>query len=337
MRLKSRFKIVAIIAGVLISIVFIAAVVLPPDYEPIPFPDGKKFAFTICDDTDMATVANVKPVYDYLDSLGLRTTKTVWVLPTNEPQDDPNLGESLSDSAYVAFILDLLEKGFEIALHGSRGGSSKRPEIIESLETYKNIIGQYPKIHINHFLNKDNLYWGAAKLNLLPLKALYCLFKGEKEFYGHIPESEYFWGDLARQHISYVVNFSFDDINIAAVNPFVPYHDPGKAYVNYWFHTSNGSNVNEFNELLRDENLDKLEREGGVCIVYTHLAYGFCSNGILNETTKERLRKLSSRNGWFVPAGEILDYLKRINRGSSELPLRQKVYIELRWVWEHIF
>jgi hypothetical protein len=328
-----------ILSVLILTIVFCLIVgifLIPPEYGPIAFPDGKKFAFTICDDTDMATVENIKPVYDYLYDLGMRTTKTVWVLPTNDSLAWPNRGETLNDSAYTRFILDLKEKGFEIALHGCRGGSSQRAEIINSLENYNDIIGEYPKIHINHYINKDNLYWGVDKLDLIPLKILYILSKANEKSYGHIPESEYFWGDVARNHISYVVNFSFNDINTYKVNPLMPYYDPEKSYVNYWFHTSYGSDVNEFNELLGEENLDRLEEEGGICIVYTHFAYGFCVDGILNEVTRERLQDLAGRDGWFVPAGEILDFLKQRHRGNDELTFRQKIYIELRWTLERI-
>ena len=42
------------------------------------WPEQKKFAFTVVDDTDKATVQNVGPVYDLLAELGINTTKTVW-------------------------------------------------------------------------------------------------------------------------------------------------------------------------------------------------------------------------------------------------------------------
>ncbi len=335
--MKITRKIILSVLIVLITFCLIVGIFLiPPEYEPIAFPDGKKFAFTICDDTDRGTVENIKPVYDFLYELDLLTTKTIWVLPTNDSLAWPNRGETLRDSIYTRFILDLKDKGFEIASHGVRGGSTKRAEILESFEDFKNIIGYYPKIHINHFVNKDDLYWGSEKLNLWPLKILYKIFKESGRYYGEVPESEYFWGDFARKHISYVVNFSFYEINLAKVNPLMPYHDPEKPYVNYWFHTSYGRNVEEFNQLLSQKNLDKLERERGVCIVYTHFASGFCDNGALNETTKIRLRDLASRDGWFVPASEILDYLKKHHEGNNELTFRQSVHIELRWILEHI-
>jgi len=81
----------------------------------VEFPDGKEFAFTIVDDTDNATVENVKPVYDHLYNCGLRTTKTVWVYP---PQEGNSFtGECLLDENYFQFMKELQERGFEIALH----------------------------------------------------------------------------------------------------------------------------------------------------------------------------------------------------------------------------
>src|SRR6185436_5946929 len=43
-----------------------------------PFPGGARFAFTVMDDTDVATVENIRPIYRLFESLGMRTTKTVW-------------------------------------------------------------------------------------------------------------------------------------------------------------------------------------------------------------------------------------------------------------------
>jgi hypothetical protein len=44
------------------------------------WPDGKRFAFTVFDDTDSATLESVQGVYDLLADCGLRTTKSVWVV-----------------------------------------------------------------------------------------------------------------------------------------------------------------------------------------------------------------------------------------------------------------
>ena len=59
--------------------------------------------------------------------------------------------------------------------------------------------------------------------------------------------------------------------------------------------------MNSFNQLLSSRNQESLEREGGVCIVYTHFADGFVKDGKVNPKTEELLTELSRRNGWFVP------------------------------------
>lgn len=46
------------------------------------FPDGKRFAFSVFDDTDGGTTANLRPVYQLLDELGIFVTKSVWPLAT---------------------------------------------------------------------------------------------------------------------------------------------------------------------------------------------------------------------------------------------------------------
>ena len=54
-----------------------------PTRPPVVWPEGRKFAFTVLDDTDGQTVDNTKAVYDLLYDLGFRTTKTVWPLGGN--------------------------------------------------------------------------------------------------------------------------------------------------------------------------------------------------------------------------------------------------------------
>jgi len=333
----SKHKNKIVLLCIVTAIGVIAAVCfLPPKYTRVAWPDGKDFAFTIVDDTDVSSIANVKPVYDYLYDLGLITTKTVWVSPTNDPNIPENAGQTLSDPDYLSFILELQNRGFEIASHGPRGGHTKRAEIIDATERFRELIGHYPYTHINHSDNKENLYWGENRLDFLPLKILFRILKDEEKdrFLGHMPDSEYFWGDIAQRNTTYVRNLTFQGINTLKVNPSMPYHDPTKPYVNNWFSSSNGTNVDAFNRLLMKKNIDRLEKEGGLCMIYTHFAYGFVSEGDLNATTRERLQDLASRNGWFAPANEILAYLKQHNKANKNLGWREKLTMEIRWAWE---
>ena len=113
------------------------------------------------------------------------------------------------------------------------------------------------------------------------------------------------------------------------MNPSLPYQDPSRPYVNFWFSSSDGNNVETFNRLLSQENLDRLERERGVCIVYTHFSDGFVVDRTLNKTTMERLRDLASRNGYFAPVNEILDYLREHHNRGQKLSFGERFAMEV--------
>ena len=179
-------------------------------HSVIPWPDRKKFAFSIIDDTDNATIENITPVYNLLDSLNLRTTKTVWVYP---PRDSFK-GTSISDGEeYLNFIKSLIGKGFDIELHGVGSGSFQRDEIVKGIEKFKELLGRYPQIHINHSQNPDNLFWGYKRF-VFPLRwIIKLLFSSHKIFKGDDEKSKHFWGDIAKKHIKYIRNHVFNEIN----------------------------------------------------------------------------------------------------------------------------
>ena len=94
----------------------------------------------------------------------------------------------------------------------------------------------------------------------------------------------------------------------------MPYKDTTKPYVNYWFASSEGNYEKIFNNCISDKNQDRLEEEGGACIMYTHFADGFCQNGKLSEKFKRQMKRLSKKNGWFVPVSTLLEFLKKENK-----------------------
>ena len=321
------------IALMLATVAWIAP---PPSVPSLTFPEGKKFAFSIVDDTDMSTLERLRPVYDVLTRYGLRTTKTVWMLPNNGSQHDADAGVSISDPAYREFILDLQRKGFEIALHGARGGSSLRADSLSGLELFRTTMGTYPRMQVNHALNKDNLYWGRHLYSL----GIFQFFAGlviGYEFSGHDPKSPYFWGDVAREHIDYVRRFTFQEINLLSVNPAMPYHMDDKPYVNFWFPTADGARVINFARLLRDENLDRLEREGGVCLVFAHLGSGSYNKGdVVDPRFEERVKAISARKGWFVPASQILDFLRAQPAWTGRLSLRELIRVDIKFFLQRV-
>src|SRR6185437_7352582 len=298
------------------------------------FPDNKSFAFSIFDDTDLSTADNVAPVYRLLSELGMRTTKSVWPLAT--VVEGKHGGCSLQDPEYLSFILHLQDLGFEIAMHNMRNHHCSRELVQRGFAEFRRLVGQYPRAHANHSRNRENLYWGAARFRFL--KLLYALgtqFAGERSFEGHVPESESFWGDLCHDHLDYVRNFVFRGINLDRVNPTMPYHDPAKPLVKYWFSSCDGSDVESFCNLLSRRNQERLERERGVCIVYTHFACGFVQNSAVDRRIELTLRALAKRNGWFVPVSELLDYL-RPQRQSDRIPITELASMEAHWACDRV-
>ncbi|NIP41923.1 MAG: hypothetical protein GWO41_16285 [candidate division Zixibacteria bacterium] len=299
------------------------------------WPENKDFAFTIFDDTDNATLENVKPVYDLIDDLGFRTTKSVWPSRGN---DKPIFGgDTCEDPEYAGWLLELRDKGFEIAYHMNTYHSSTREEIIEGLQRFNEIFGHNPDSMSNHTGCADDIYWGPSRLSGLN-KFVYNFltgFRNSASFFGHVEGSKYFWGDVCRQFIKYCRNFVFRDINTLKQCPFMPYYDPEREYVNNWFASSDGAHLGEFNFLLKEENQDRLEAEGGCCIVYTHLSCGFHEDGRLDSEFVTLMERLSKKNGWYVPVNRLLDYLMEKN-GAHKLSKSERLKLERRWLADKV-
>src|SRR5262249_3541559 len=185
-----------------------------------PFPDGKRFAFTVIDNTDVATVENVAPVYALLERLGMRTTKTVWPLRYADGESNFASSQTLDDPEYLAFNLDLQRRGFEIASHGATMESSARDRTLAGLERMRSTFGGYPIVHANHANNRENLYWGSDRLDDALVRAAYRLtIRGPDNFEGHVEASPYWWGDVARQRIPYVRNLNDKPPDVPTINP----------------------------------------------------------------------------------------------------------------------
>ncbi len=127
------------------------------------FPDNKKFAFTVFDDTDLSTVANVGPVYRFLSDIGVHTTKSVWPLPA--VPGAPIGGATLADEPYLEWVRELQKDGFELALHNAQNDDARREVTERGLERFRKLLGHYPRTHCNHHNNRENIYWGPARLS----------------------------------------------------------------------------------------------------------------------------------------------------------------------------
>ncbi len=302
----------------------------------ITFPEGKSFAFTVFDDTDHSTLANTPRMYRFLRDKGFRTTKSVWPIAPSTP---PRVGGSTcAESSYLKWAQTLQQEGFEIALHNVSSQHSKREEIIEGLEAFRKQFGQYPAIQVNHAECNDCVYWGDQRLTGLNKLAYNILTRfANRGFQGCSRDSPYFWGDLLQEHVQYVRQFVFTDINTLKACPFMPYHDPERPYVKHWFASSEGANCASFCRTLREDQQDRLEAEGGVCIMYTHFgADDFYLGNELDPEFSRLMTMLSKRNGWFVPVSTQLDHLITVN-GEHQINSLERFCMEVKWLFQKVF
>ncbi|HSV73056.1 MAG TPA: hypothetical protein VLH79_04790 [Chthonomonadales bacterium] len=304
-----------------------------PGTHGIAWPDGKRFAFSVIDDTDGCTVEQVAPVYDFLLDLGIVTTKTVWPLTARNPR--PEGGQSLEEPEYRAWVLSLQERGVEIASHGAANEPSTRERTILGLELFRDVVGRDPRIYTVHVGQRDGLYWGSARLDG-PARIAYRLTHGvrgsDNSTSGHIEQSPFYWGDLCRTHISYVRNLVFSDIDTLAQDPIMPYHDPARPCVPMWFSASDGARIASFLRLTSERNQDRLAASGGACIAYTHFAYGFTECGRPHPEFRRLMERLAGLGGWFVPVSTLLDHLKTRPDWKPEVDRRRLARMQWKWL-----
>lgn len=300
----------------------------------LEYPGGAEFAFAIFDDTDDGTLANLRPIYALLERLGIRTTKTVWPFRYHGPSDFFAC-ETLEDDAYRGWVLDLQTRGFEIAWHCASFESSTRERTQAGLARFREVFGTAPRLHANHAFNRENLYWGADRFDVSLLGRLFGRAAGTPpdHYQGHVEGSPWWWGDLCRQHVTYGRNLTFDTLNLALVNPSMPYHDPRRPLIPFWFSASDAETVREFNRLTAPHNVDRLARQRGFTVVATHLGKGFVRDGEVDPVTRRNLEHLAGAGGWYPTTGELLDWL-RARRTRGSLPSGEWLRMQLRFSWD---
>lgn len=299
----------------------------------VTWPGGRRFAFTAVDDTDWATVQTVKPVYDLLTDLGMRTTKSVWVF--NGCDKDGYQGQTCEDEDYRTWALSLQRAGFEICTHNVSPVTSTRARTIDGLARFEELFGSLPRVHCNHRQCHENLYWGDHRVSGSRRVAYRWMTHSRRtgRFRGHIPGDPLFWGDVCRDNVTYVRNFVFDELNTLKVCPEMPYHDPARPYVNFWFASAEGGSLERFLTNFTRDRIDRLVDEGGLCIAYVHFGSGFARDGRLDPEFRKRMEYIASKNGWFAPANTVLDYLRSCGTREQRTigPLRLAC-LESRWL-----
>jgi hypothetical protein len=297
----------------------------------VPWPGGKRFAFSIFDDPDSQTPETTLAVYSLLRDLGLQTTKGVWpVAPVRKPSDH---GATCGDSGYLRYCLELQRSGFEIGLHNVTSHTSTRAETQVGLNEFQRKFGTDPVTLAQHYFCEEAVYWGDQRLSGASRLAynMFTRFQNNGRFQGHREGNPLFWGDLCRERIRYVRNFVFGEINTLRACPFFPYHDPARPFVNYWYCSSEAAVVSSFLKMLSEENQDRLEEDGGLCILYVHFGHGFVEGKHLHSHFHELLKRLARKNGWFAPVSTILNFLLHRNDNHVITDTERSV-LERRWL-----
>jgi len=292
----------------------------------VPWPDGRRFAFTIIDDPDGQSLEMSTEVYALLRDLGLRTTKAVWVM---EPPKRNSFGDTCESPAFRTHCLDLQRDGFEIAYHNAAPGTVRRADVLRSLDLFRDYFGHDPISMANHY-NDDAIYWGEARLTGRWRRLYRAVTRGTKTFHGHVDGHPCFWGDACRERIRYCRNFVFRRVNTLAACPYMPYVDAERPYVRSWYAASEGHDRDAFVRQLCEREQDRLEDEGGACILYTHFGHGFVNAGGLDSDFTRLMQRLARKGGWFVPVGVLLDYLRTL-RGVHQLTDHERSRLERSW------
>jgi hypothetical protein len=214
----------------------------------------------------------------------------------------------LLDEKEREFYIQLGARGHEIGMHTPSETSNTREDVIRAFEYFKEVFGRYPRIYVEHAVtrNKD----GQAS-------------EGSK------PGSIYFNTDLLNSYGPWV--WIDDDcgvpdkrdrrfFDILAVNgsPFNAVAPARYGIAKAFLRTGKWREADGdgFLAWYSEKNIDALEEQRGLALVYMHLDAKWLDveTREMRPAIKERLRYLASKNGWFIPAGVILDRLQAIHK-----------------------
>jgi len=110
----------------------------------------------------------------------------------------------------------------------------------------------------------------------------------------------------------------------------MPYRDPKRSLVRWWFSATDAEDCAAFNALLNEAAQDRLEAEGGVCIVATHLGKRYTRDGKVDPRFEALLRRLAGKQGWFPTVSELLDWLLAAKEQDT-LPRQEWRRMQVRW------
>lgn len=282
------------------------------------YPDGYNFAFTIIHDADSAYSRRLAPLMDVFDELGLKITVTVFTFWADWAQEG-NIWlhwrrQEGSEQAFFApvavplideeereFYQQLAARGHEIGMHSPSDTSDRRGDVMQAFAYFKRVFGHYPTVYVEHSEQSN---------------------KEAQHNKGSDPQSLYYTTDLLNQYGSWVwvggpgalpnaAHAKFYDVLAANGSPFSTFAAEQYGIVKGFIRTGKWKEANGegFLRWYSEGNIDSLEKNRGLALVYTHLDSQWLDPEIkkMRASIQSRLRYLAAKDGWFVPAGRILD------------------------------
>ena len=274
-------------------------------------PGRHEAGIAISDDPDNGAIAGFKKIYDLLQRLHFPTSRAMWVFDPVEPTGTPSLpirffAPTLSDPECLEYCKELHQKDFEICLHGASSGNNTRERTIAAIEFMEREIGPL-RTFICHSKNAENLYWDHKCVPLPFLSFLVGLYS-KNSCFGEVKGSNYFWGDICRNKVSYIRLFRTRQINTLAFNPSMPYHDFHMPYVNYWFSATKGY----LPRVCAPGRIDSLCKQRGAGIIYQYLHKYVDANGSIDPRVQESLERMAGDRRIFIsPVSLLLDRLRQ--------------------------
>ena len=274
-------------------------------------------------DADGAYSGRLAPLFGTFDALGFRITVSAfafwadwardgaswdtWRSPAAAARGEVPVAVPFCDPDEGAFYQALEGRGHELALHSPSDTSSVREDVIRAFDAFTRRFGHPPKVYVEHSSrsNKDALGHEGAD----PSSPYYCLdLLRDFAPWIWVDEDGALRDDPDEKFFEIPPGADFTNTSAAS-----RYRLP-KAFLRTGRWTAPGGEG--FLTSYSMENLRMLENDGGCALAYTHLNDGWLdpATGRMRTEIRERLEYLSTRAGWFAPAGEILDRAEAVDK-----------------------
>lgn len=295
------------------------------DWEISLYPNGYEFAFTIVHDADSAYSQRLAPLFEAFDKLGFKITATAFAFWAEWARDGKIWSEwnksSDKDSRFFApkavpltdknereFYRALAARGHEIGMHSPSDTSDTRKDLIRAFEYFKQVFGSYPRVYVEHSSTSN---------------------KEAQSNEGSNPASIYYNTDLLNHYGPWIwvdgpgalqdqKHEQFYDIMAANGSPFSRFALERYGIKKGFMRTGKWKEAtgDGFLQWYSEKNIDSLEKNRGMALVYTHLDSKWLDPQTrkIRSSIENRLRYLASKHGWFASAGTILDRAQAVHR-----------------------